>query len=140
MIAALPPTPAAVAYSPAVQRCVTTGTSLVGANRSETDREWAQVIGALQELETLEDDWDGQGAEAPPSAVIRQSVWFASQFQKFGQMPPPATATATPAGTVLFTWVEGSTYLEVEVVSPVRLEWMLKERGKAATHGEVVLG
>lgn len=115
---------------------VNTGTSLVSLD--QTGMIWAYVIRSVQGLENLQDDWDGQGAEAPSLAIIRAAIRVAENFQKSCEQPP-VTAVATPAGTVLFTWEDQSSYFEFEIASPDRLEWMQKEQGKPATHGETWL-
>jgi hypothetical protein len=122
------------AYSRPVEPYMLTGTT--PANNDQSWRKWTCVIRSLLGLEFLQDDWDGQGASSPPLPVVWRAIRVAENLQKVGQTPP-VTAVATPAGTILFTWGDQSIYFEAEIVSPDRLEWMEKEQGKPATHGEI---
>src|SRR4051812_32505232 len=42
---------------------------------------WTQLIDTLRALRDLEDDWDGQGAEAPHPALVDGAITLARQFQ-----------------------------------------------------------
>jgi len=93
--------------------------------------EWDEVISALHGLKKLEDGWDGAGAAALTYEVWWKAFCFVCWLSQ-GWIPLPATATATPAGTVLLTWQIDSLYVEVEVSD--RLECMVREAGNPATH------
>ena len=97
---------------------------------------WVRVVRSLQALASLRDNWDGLGAIAPSLAVVRTAVDVAER-QRDGEMGLPATAVATPAGTILFGWEEGQNYLEIEVISPTLVEWMTVDQNGIAEHGSI---
>jgi hypothetical protein len=100
-----------------------------------TNDRWCRVIQSLQQLKSLRDDWDGQGALAPSIGIVEAAIGLAELYRQH-DYSPPTTALATPAGTVLFEWRRQTTYYEIEIVSPGRAEWMLIDEGRAPMHGE----
>jgi len=100
---------------------------------------WEQAIGKLYMMMSLEDDWDGQGAEAPSKEIVVGAIELAAEL-RFLDYPPPTRVAAAPCGTVGLEWQWPLVYLEVEVVSPYRSEWMLTEEGIPPVHGIVSRG
>lgn len=98
-----------------------------------TAREWRLIVQALRELRTLRDDWDAAGAVAPASDVVDTAIALVETLRDEGY-PPPATAVASPAGSILLGWWEGEVYREAEVVSPERVEWMMIRGGHLVEH------
>jgi hypothetical protein len=94
---------------------------------------WDDVLRALQDLMRLRDDWDGEGAVAPSRSVVRSAIFIAIRLRNL-ESPIPTTAVATRAGTILFSWQDGSDYQEVEV-TPDAIEWMSIDRNGVAEHG-----
>jgi hypothetical protein len=107
-----------------------------GANSvaSADQREWDRVFQEIKRLAFLNDNWDGDGCKAPQLPIVDAALSLVPSLKK-ANWPLPATALATPAGTILFTWREGSFYAELEVMSPTRIEWMTKEADNPAEHG-----
>jgi hypothetical protein len=112
-------------------------TSVAQAGISDQSRDnWRKVILALESLRSLQDNWDGLDAAAPSPGIVDSAVELASRLAQT-EMSPPTTAVPTPAGTILFAW-EGSEYLELEICSPCRAEWMHVDSKGVATHGELL--
>src|SRR5262249_51228524 len=84
---------------------------------------WDHVIEQLKTMMSLEDDWDGMGAEAPSREMMVSAIDLAEVFRSRGY-PPPTRVAATPSATVGLEWQEPPVYLEVEIITPDRTEWM----------------
>src|SRR4051794_1952575 len=80
-------------------------------------RTWSQVIDDLLALRNLENDWDGQGAEAPNPALVDGAITLAQSLRTEGRRPADF-AVAGVNGTVVFEWHDSSGYLEIEVTAP----------------------
>ena len=97
---------------------------------------WDQVIEQLNTMMSLEDDWDGMGAEAPSREIIVSAIGLAEVFRSKGY-PPPTRVAATPSATVGLEWQEPPVYLEVEMITPDRSEWMQIIEGMPPVHGVI---
>jgi hypothetical protein len=95
---------------------------------------WRRVVRALEPIRRLQDDWDGLGAAAPSAELVESAIQLTNCLE-WADYPTPTTVAPTPAGTILFTW-DGPVYLELEVTSPYRAEWMYIDETGAATHGQ----
>jgi hypothetical protein len=105
---------------------------LVSDLRDRPTRTWSQVIDDLLALRGLEDNWDGQGAEAPHPALVDGAITLAQSLRRGG--PRPADfAVAGVNGTVLFEWHDPTEYLEVEVTAPDRAEGRSVRKGSGET-------
>jgi hypothetical protein len=98
--------------------------------------QWDEVVGQLNAMMSLGDDWDGMGAEAPSREIILSAIDLAEVFRSRGY-PPPTRAAATPSGTVGLEWQAPPVYLEVEVITPDRSEWMQITEGRPPVHGVI---
>lgn len=124
-------------YSRDVDPCTTTSVTRANiAHRPEA--KWDNVLRSLYGLKSLQDNWDGQGSAAPSADLIQSAVELAEFLRRVST--PPTTAVATPAGTILFSWEDQSTYYEIEVMAPYRAEWMFVDQNGVATHGVVSTG
>ncbi len=95
-------------------------------------RTWSQVIDDLLALRGLEDDWDGQGSEAPHPALVDGAITLAQSLQAQG-LRPADFAVAGVNGTVLFEWHGPSDYLEIEVTAPDKAEGRSVRQGPDVT-------
>ena len=98
-----------------------------------------KVVRALLPLRYLRDDWDGQGAAAPPIGVVDTAIDLAGSFAR-NDMPTPTAVAPTPAGSIVFAWDNPSAdirYIEVEVMAPGRLDLMRIDADGIATHGQI---
>ena len=82
---------------------------------------WGELIAELLTFRGLEDDWDGQGAEALPPALVDGAISLARRFEAEGHAPADRV-TAGVNGTIFFSWHSPEGYREVEVVSPTEAE------------------
>jgi hypothetical protein len=92
------------------------------------------LIEQLNTMMSLEDDWDGMGAEAPSREIILSAIDLVEVFRSRGY-PPPTRVAATPSATVGLEWQEPPVYLEVEIITPDRSEWMQILEGMPPVHG-----
>jgi hypothetical protein len=82
----------------------------------------------LLAIRGLDDDWDGQGAEAPPPALVDAAITLAQTLEARG-LTPPHRVIAGVDGTVSFEWISCSDYLEIEVMSPDYAEYRFVRSG-----------
>ena len=99
---------------------------------------WSAVIRSLLELRALQDDWDGEGSDAPLPEAHESAVRLA-EFLRDRGVDWPDSAVASPAGTVIFAWRDGKLYQEIEVVGPGRYEWFVIDATGSQAHGEFSL-
>lgn len=106
--------------------------SSVGDQRAASETMWNDLVDDLLRLHELEDDWDGQGAEAPHPAIIDGAIRLALD-SKAESYPPAAWVIAGVNDTVYFEWYFPQGYQEIEVTSPLGAEkrWVAKGSDKA---------
>jgi hypothetical protein len=92
------------------------------------DVPWLDLIDELLSLRGLEDDWDGQGGEAPDPALVDGAIVLARRFQDERETPADRV-TAGVNGTIFFGWHFPGGYREVEVISPTEAEVRLVRDG-----------
>ena len=86
-----------------------------------SDRLWDATIVELLRIRLLEDDWDGEGTEAPGHAVVDRAIALAQDLRSLAFAPPDRVhACVNP--TVCFEWHNTLCYTEIEVVSPIEVE------------------
>jgi hypothetical protein len=85
---------------------------------------WDETFSRLRYLRGLAEDWDGQGATAPPASVLDRAEALAQTLRQHGAVAP-SWATAGPDGEIVFNWQSPGVYLEAEVSGPGLVEWML---------------
>lgn len=88
---------------------------------------WPRLLDELLRIRNLEDDWDGEGTEAPPPALVDGAINLAECFQTNG-VPPADRVIAGVNGTIYFEWHTPLGYQEIEVTSPTDAEcrWVRK--------------
>lgn len=98
---------------------------------AESACSWDRVIDDLLSLRQLQDDWDGQGAEAPDPAVVDSALKLALNFRA-SAMHPADRVVAGVNGTVFFEWFAPTQYLEIEVLAPGAAEgrWVYRETNR----------
>ncbi len=99
-------------------------------SRTEDDpaQTWAPLIGELLRIRNLEDDWDGEGAEAPHPSLVDGAITLAQCLEVSGT-PLADRVIASVNGTIYFEWHTPLGYQEIEVTSPLDAEcrWVPKD-------------
>lgn len=108
---------------------------------SDTENEWSnRTAGLIQELENIlsfQNNWDGEGAEAPKAELVDSTIDLLGSLQSQRILPPPIRIAASPTGNIILEWqLEHSVYLEAEIVEPFRVEWMLEQPFHPTQHWE----
>src|SRR5262249_1596214 len=75
---------------------------------------WSQLIDELLRIRNLEDNWDGEGTEAPHPALVHGAITLAQTLEARGH-PPADRAIASVNGTIYFEWHTPLGYHEIEV-------------------------
>lgn len=85
------------------------------------------MIDELLRIRMLEDDWDGEGAEAPHPNLIHAAIKLAQDLAASG-FPPAERVIASVNGTIYFEWHTPLGYEEIEILSPLDAEsrWVPK--------------
>lgn len=114
----------------------TTGTleedALLVAQRCESDA-WCQRVDDLLSIRGLADDWDGQGAKAPPSDLVDSALILAQLLRQRRESPPDRIVPGVN-GTVILEWQSGDEYFEIEVTRAFRAEATLMAPGRPPQH------
>jgi len=108
---------------------------------SDTENEWsnrmAELIQELEHIRSFQDNWDGEGAEAPKTDLVDSAVDLLGSLQSQRTFPPPTRIAASPAGHIILEWqFEHNVYLEAEIVEPFHVEWMLGQPLHPTQHWE----
>jgi hypothetical protein len=86
----------------------------------EIDPGWQVAERELIEIEKLKDDWDGMGAKAPHPKTAEGAFLFLDWLRSGGDIQPSDSITASPQGHIVFVWTIRDTYIEVEILDPIR--------------------
>jgi hypothetical protein len=113
---------------------VTQGLKSTVLNAGRMCDPWEQGLKDLELLFGLQDDWDGEGSAAPDPANIKSAVRLLELAYQSGNFSSPPQATPGGNGEVILTWREGDQYLEAELVTPGKVEWMLAGPGRQTNH------
>ncbi len=92
---------------------------------------WSQLIDQLRCLRTLENNWDGEGAESPHPSLVDGAITLAQTLQAT-RYPPADRVIASVNGTIYFEWHSPLGYREIEVTSPLDAEYREVEKGSGA--------
>ncbi len=91
---------------------------------------WDRVIDELLRIRNLEDDYDGEGTEAPAPALVDGAIRLAKSFREERSTPPDRVHAGVNA-TVYFEWFTSVGYGELEIVSPVQAEGRFLKTGSS---------
>jgi hypothetical protein len=92
------------------------------------DTDWSPIIDELLRIRTLENDFDGEGTEAPPKKLVDGAIELAMSLRSIGERPPERVLASVNA-TVLFEWYPADGYRVIEVLTPTEAE------GRFLRHG-----
>jgi hypothetical protein len=97
---------------------------------------WAKLIDELLRIRNLEDDWDGEGTEAPHPALVDGAITLAQDLEASGAAPADRVIAGVN-GTIYFEWHTPLGYQEIEVTSPLDAEcrWVQKGTDEAVAVG-----
>jgi hypothetical protein len=89
-------------------------------------KQWRRVLGQLHEIRSLQDNWDGMGAIAPPTAIVDSAIDVLYRLSKRREWRehPASRASVAPDGTVIIDWQGGGNHLEAQLTAPNVWEWM----------------
>jgi hypothetical protein len=90
------------------------------------------LIDELLRLRNLEDDWDGEGTEAPHPSLVDGAITLAQNLEARG-CPPAERVIASVNGTIYFEWHTPLGYQEIEVTSPLDAECRWVQEGSDVT-------
>jgi hypothetical protein len=98
----------------------------IDPNEKAQTQTWYVLIDELLRIRNLQDDWDGEGTEAPPPALVDGAIILAQCLQAKGY-PPADRILAGVNGTIYFEWYtpleyQEIEYQEIEVLSPMDAE------------------
>ena len=89
---------------------------------------WNELITELFRIRNLQDDWDGEGTEAPDPMVVDGAITLAHRLKAL-EYQPADRVLASVNSTIYFEWhTLPFGYQEIEVKSPVDIEvrWVQK--------------
>jgi hypothetical protein len=95
-------------------------------------KDWSAITDELLRIRNLQDDWDGEGAEAPQIDLVDGAIALA-QMLKSKNVAPPDRVHASVNGTVYFEWYSPRGYCEIEVLSPITAELRFVRKGSNTT-------
>jgi hypothetical protein len=101
-------------------------------------KQWRNVLGQLNEIRSLQDDWDEMGAIAPFTAIVDSALagLYRLRNRRDWRDFPPSRASVAPDGRVIIDWQYGKNYLHAQLIEPDVWEWMqVFENGKVV-HSE----
>ena len=94
---------------------------------------WDQSNYVINSMRDYGDDWDSNGATAPPAGVVDAALALSAAIRAAG-LPCPQCTGAGPNGTVTMEWHQGAEWFEVEVIEPGRAEWSHLTRTEEGTY------
>jgi len=102
------------------------------ARRPQVD-EWNRCRATLFSFLALEDDWNCGGAAVPSPLNVYSTIAWLQKLQELASVPPPE-AVPGMNGEVSLVWQGDHYYLEAEISSPDRIDWMLAIPGQTTRH------
>ena len=91
------------------------------ATTPDADSKWRAVTDKLLDARNLADDWDGQGATAPPRVAVDRALTLTLGLKDRGY-PVPTDYGPTVDGGVTMTWRFGKQSVVIEVTSALQVE------------------
>jgi len=87
---------------------------------------WASTERSLSDLFKMDDNWDGEGADAPKFEIIKTAYQLLISMQNQNQ-PSPTQISATLTGGIVVYWRLDDVHIEAEINEPNIVEWMQTE-------------
>jgi hypothetical protein len=92
------------------------------------DEAWASTIDGLLWIRSLENNWDGEGSEAPLPTLVDTAILLSKEYQQL-LISPPDRVHASVNATIYFEWFTPGQYYEIEIVSPVEIHLRIIKTG-----------
>ncbi len=99
----------------------------------EVRKGWGAIVKELERILSLEDDWDGAGAQKPDPRTIHFCIAVADRLAD-QNAAPASSVSPTVEGGAVFQWQSAVGRLELEVNEPHRAECMLSILGQKPKH------
>jgi len=93
-------------------------------------QDWEDRFSNLDALYELEDNWDGEGAEALRGELIDSASDYLMILHKKDESFPPTRIAPSQDGEIIIEWQEGDLYMEVAITEPYHAEWMYQVSGQ----------
>jgi hypothetical protein len=97
-------------------------------NADDVRVQWDASIDQLLKARSLSDDYDGQGAKAPPIELVDLAIRLAQQLRREGCLPPDDCG-ASVSGTIVLAWYREQASVEIEIDHHHRIEGHMWARG-----------
>jgi hypothetical protein len=94
---------------------------LTAAGGDSTSVRWAECEDELHAARHLTEDYDGQGAQPPPTGAVDLALGLAERLRARGY-PPPDDCGAGVNGTIHLAWYRDVGSVEIEITSPTQVE------------------
>lgn len=89
---------------------------------------WSVIYDQLLGIRSLDDDWDGEGSDAPKTDLVDGALTIATWLKSEG-WEAPDRALASVNGCVVLEWYLSEGFLEIEVCSPTQAKGTFVPRG-----------
>lgn len=97
---------------------------------------WATLIDQVESFRSLEEDWDGQGADSISAPLIDGAIRLALLFQA-NEVEPADRVVAGVNGTIFFEWHGPNGYCEIEVDAPKQAEMRVVRKHAESSESQV---
>jgi hypothetical protein len=111
--------------SPLVAEPKTAGTTSEFVPSPAVEAQWDRLLHDLRRLRGLQDDWDGQGAQALNPANVDKAVTWVQDMRSWHRALPPTDVLPGTLGEVVLEWRGDAYHIAAEISTPSRIEWLL---------------
>jgi len=107
---------------------------LNGSMQPDGTLTWEEAQREIHDFRALTDDYDGQGAKAPPPETIAAAAELSRELARVGVVRPSYIVPG-PNGTVNVAWeLPGGVSVSIEVTEPDEAEVFLLATGREPQH------
>lgn len=133
-------TPTDVAWSSSLYTDQGTGAlsrkGLFTCGENIIEKEWRNKFIELNQIRSLTDDWDGEGALSPTPELVDSVTELLKTLQSGKNVPPPSRIVVTPEGSTIVEWQTNEMYFEAEISTPYHAECMVELPDSTFEHFE----
>jgi hypothetical protein len=102
-------------------------------------RAWDRAVKQLHALRELQDDWDGLGSEALPTALVESAEEILDAIRRRHPNLIPTRVIATPDANVLFEWQAGRMIMEAVIGAVGSADFVIEEPGQPTERWQATL-